>query len=216
MRYHWLFAVFIICSPVLAMAQSVEELSDGYVKENSVAPTPMDTMPAPVVKEQKLTFGFSAGTGFSYSSAFGSSMSTFLAPHLSYKVSPRFTLNAGLRMQVNSLNNTFAYPLGEGNSITFYRPATQTFLYTEGVYQLTPKVKLSGTVFAEINTFDAPGLKPSSYNMNTYGGILGMEYKVGPHSTISAEIQISRGASPLQGDPLFYPGRERHETLPVW
>jgi hypothetical protein len=216
MRYIWFIALFVICSPILATAQSVEELSDGYVKETEATYTPLDTMRTEPVKEQKLTFGLSGGTGVSYSSAYGASMSTFLAPHLSYRVSPKFSVNAGLRLQVNSLNNSFSYPTGEGNAVTFYRPATQTFLYTEGVYQVNKKLTLSGTVFAEINTFDIPGLKSSSYNLNTYGGILGMQYKVGKNSTISAEIQISRGASPQQGNPLFYPGRERHETLPIW
>lgn len=202
--------LLMACLP--ALAQTDEQLSDGFVKNGEhhaqALVSDVDSTNA-FNKQQRLQFGMSLGTGVSFTSGYGAGVNTWLAPHMSYRVSPKFTVDAGLRLETNSLNNHTYFTLADGSTYGFYKPTTALLLYASGSYDVSKKMRLTGTVFGGTQTYDLPGLQPGSYKLNTYGGSLNMEYKLGEHSSISAGVQISRGpsyASPYDsplGSPFF-------------
>lgn len=188
-----LMLAFFLLSGSNALAQTTEELSDGYVTEQD------DDRPKLITDEpqlKRIELGVTAGT--SIGTTFGSSRSTFastfVAPQLTYHVNPRSRVSGGMMLRMNRLDNSWAIRDTEGTTYTFYRPEMQTSVFVKGAYDLTEKFTVTGTAFYDIAQFDLP--KSQSINYSSYGFSVGGEYKVNEKTRIGAEIQFSRGRNP--------------------
>ena len=192
--------LFVVGICAAGNAQTTEQLSDGYVHGNEVRQVKKNEVPDSIKPAEKVQVGMSVGTSVMFGSG-GAGTSTWLAPNLSYRVSPRFTVAAGLRLEINT-GNRYMYSLADGSTMSLYRPTTSYLMFASGSYDLNAKMRLTGTVFAGTQVYDLPGMKASSYNLNTYGGTLNLDYKLSEHSTISVGVGVSHGPAYNTASPL--------------
>jgi len=142
------------------------------------------TSKVPVLKPKRLATGLEAGTSFSYSpnNYFGPSF--YVAPNISYRLSPRIQIHAGLIYE----KSTF-YPLyQEQGSSNEALPMTRTLLYTSGSYLLTPNITVSGTVYKSINNIPKLTNYQDPYRYNIEGYRLDIQYKVTNSITFGFQV----------------------------
>ena len=156
----------------------------GYQEANSAE--------LPAVKEKRLKTNFELGTSFTYSPRNFYGPSYYIAPSLSYLVTPRFSLSAGLGFEYTSL-----YPLynmtDNGSSML---PMTRAFLFARGSYLLTERLVVTGSVYKTMN--DVPKLTQNSHPMNyNYQGVdLGIQYQINRNFSVGFHMRMSNMHSP--------------------
>lgn len=125
-----------------------------------------------------------AGVGFSGKSAVTST--TYLAPVIGYRFTPKFKLNVGL-LHYNINGNTFVNSAFTNNRFPENRYAfSGNLLMLEGQYAISPRTTVSGGVLYNVPSFSA---KQANYK----GATLGLDYKVTPHTTFSIRTTIIQG-----------------------
>jgi hypothetical protein len=148
---------------------------------------------------RKLHPGLEAGTSFTYSPGNFFGPSFYIAPNLSYMVSPRFLVQAGFGLERSNFQALYE---GGGNGVL---PMTQAFFYTKGSYFVTSNLTVDGTVFKTIN--DVPKLtkysSPLRYSQN--GAIVGINYKINNSLSIGFHVQVSNSSFHSQYADPFYP-----------
>jgi hypothetical protein len=164
-----------------------------------------DSLKKSFIAEKPMSFHMTAGTAFmSGFNKTGSLMSTYFAPELNYKLSKRFTLDAGL-VVMNCSYNLF-HPAGDAfQSRPFSNNFTSTFLIAGGQYQLNDRITLNGQAYTQINTFATKSDLDHVYDANMKGVKFGMDYKVSEHSTIGIEFNITNKPSPYNFSPTGFP-----------
>ncbi|CAN5278160.1 hypothetical protein BH09BAC1_BH09BAC1_01630 [soil metagenome] len=183
-----LLLLLLVASVTASQAQS-----KGYNDSDTISFPQGFLNTKPTIKD-RLHFGVSMGTSVSFARGQDGIMGHFIAPILSFQVSPKFRVNGGVSLQYNSLNNPWTYGTGEnGSNIMLVRPKVQTFMFASGEYALNPKLTLTGSVFASTATLNMPGLNPSTYNLNSYGASAGFWYKINDKASFGAQVQFSRG-----------------------
>ncbi len=157
----------------------------------------------PYNPDKKVSLRMEMGTTFGVASGGNNLFGMYVAPHISYKVSPRFRVNFGVRVQ-NS--NFITYP-GIYNPYypeytqTFDNNITQTFLYAEGQYLVHPNLMINAKVYKEISAFDEPKVNPRALDLNSSGMSVGFDYKVTDNFHFGAQIGYNKGRRPY--DPLL-------------
>lgn len=128
----------------------------------------------------------SLGTTFSSFSPGYNSFGTFIAPEISFPVSNRFAVTAGIGYSSIFYNSP-------GESFINNRPSQYGSIYLSGSYKMTEKFTISGTGY---KTFLLnPSKPPDENNIHTMdysnqGIILNMDYKVSDKFRINASFQI--------------------------
>ena len=178
--------VFVVSCTCITTVYSQEEESDfdqldasGYKKDKPAQ--------AFVLKEERLKTHVEIGTSFLYSPQNFYGPSYFIAPSLSYLVTPRFSLSAGLGIDYASLYPIYDTP-DEGNVLL---PMTRYFLYTRGSYFINERILLSGAFYKSVNNI--PPLSQNSQSLNfTYQGIdLGIQYQISENFSIGFQMRMN-------------------------
>lgn len=183
------FTLLLSCLVLVAVAQN---------QEGDINTADLPKLSEPV--KDKLDFNFSVGTSFMVMPKYGSTLSHFVAPQLTYKVSDKFRISSGVLFQYSSLNTT--QTAAAESSFMFLRPKYQFNGFVAGEYDINEKLTLTGRVFAGSTVVDVPGLNPDTYRFATYGVAGGFKYKLSEHASFQAEIQLTRGNQPyIQGRP---------------
>ncbi len=187
-----LLLLMMMASVVVLQAQSKS------YEENDTISYPEGFQQKPSVRD-RLHFGVSLGTSVSFARGQDAVMGHFIAPTLSFQVTPKFRLSGGVSLQYNSLNNPWTYGSGEsGSNIMLQRPKVQTFMFARGEYAINQKLTLTGSMFANTATLNIPGLNPQTYNLNSYGASAGFWYKINDKASFGAEVQLIRSNDPYQ------------------
>jgi len=160
------------------------------------------------IEQNKLKFraevGTFFGTGFGSDYYFG----TYVSPHLSYRLSPRFTLSAGATL-ATSFINTFDESGYYGYGYPGYN-YPRSFVYAKGSYQMNDRLIISGTVYKEVNLFKNQDPVYNGFDTDVKGIIMGVDYKLGENVFIRGQIEVSDGYRPYGGYPYsgqgFRPG----------
>ena len=147
--------------------------------------------------------GVTAGTQFTTTSGYGSGLSTYVSPNLTYRLSNRFSISGGISIVNTSLYGVKPwYSSVEGNSIPgFSGNFTQTTLWVSGQYLLGDHITITGTLY---KTLDVPGTTYSNYpfyKSNPQGAHLNVGYKVNDHFHIEAGFGYSQGGYGYHYDP---------------
>lgn len=168
---------------------------------------------------KKTDFGIQLGTQF-FTSSYGSGFSTYVAPHVSYGLSKRFSLSGGISIINTTFNGPSYYGLN-GNEISFNGNNTSALVYLSGQYLLSKKVTITGIAWKQ---FSISGNNPA-YNIygnnDAHGVYMQVSYKVLDNFHIEAGFGYSKGYNPYGtygsfyndpfnrtfGDPFFGPGR---------
>jgi hypothetical protein len=131
------------------------------------------------------------GTSFIYSPRNYYGPSYYFAPQVSYLITPRFNLSAGLGVEYSTL-----YPLDGGDENQEMLPMVRAYLYARGAYLLSPKLTLSGTVYKSVN--DVPRLAYHNHRINySYSGFnVGVHYQLSRSFSVGFQMQMNSGVYP--------------------
>ena len=111
-----------------------------------------DTLPASVTHDsgtsliippKRMQTHVTIGTQFTNSSWYGSGLSTFISPSISYRVSPRFTLGGGVSISNTTLFNYRPW-YEVGPSQTYDANFTRALIYLEGSYRVPTGLRSRG------------------------------------------------------------------------
>ncbi|HNW70687.1 MAG TPA: outer membrane beta-barrel protein [Bacteroidales bacterium] len=192
----------ILASFVLLFATTAGFAQIGF-KSDSTSKSGFDNFGnnASLLKHKRLGFSMEMGVGVT-GSKYGVGSYTYVAPFLSYRVSPKFRLDVGASY-IQGFNNSGI------NEYLFGKNPSYLSLFARGNYLVSDKLIISGAVY---KTFDLN--KPQTSDLNTqkktfdnYGIMVGAEYKITEHLTIGAQLNISdrntNGCSPFYQDNYF-------------
>ncbi|MCD4665887.1 MAG: hypothetical protein K8R68_11510 [Bacteroidales bacterium] len=157
------------------------------------------------IKEKKLKVKLEAGTFFGTNFGAGNNYGAYLAPHISYPISPKFSINAGAILS-STYGNLYYEPVYGGAHLGYPGNFNRTFIYVEGAYQLNEKVTLTGAVYKEINFLNNSKTTMSTNNYDYQGMIMGIDYKLGENVYIRGQVEFSNGANPYRNRSYFNPG----------
>lgn len=168
----------------------------GYSKaqENNPPIIPEDEYVLPfdsLKTKDKMHFNFSTGVGMSFSNSFGNSTSMYYSPNVSYEVSPRLDVSAGMTY-VNSEVSNFRTLNDFG-----YRPFTgnisQYYTYVAARYRLNERLKIGGGVFYNMTDFNSSAFttNQSKNSFDRVGYSAFFEYKIGENTYLQGEIRIN-------------------------
>jgi hypothetical protein len=196
-RFISLTVVSSLCFAQFNIAQQAEPENDSDhdqleividEEENSVAENLND------VKLKRLDTHLEVGTSFTFSPNNFYGPSIYVAPSLSYLVTPRFSFSVGVAVE----RSNYYFIQSETSYSDGMLPMTRAFLYSKGSYLLSPKLVLSGTVYTTMN--DVPGSKDNSHpymtNYNYRGMSLGLDYKINSSFSIGFHVATQNGYYP--------------------
>ncbi len=138
-------------------------------------------------------------TGASYLSMSGfRGFSTFIAPELSWQMSPRFFITAGVRAD-QCFPTGGIYSSGEMRAGSV--PATSFLLYASGTYLLRSNLSVTGSVLKNISSTGSlpPFVRNYRYVPDQYS--IRMDYQITPSIHFGAEFRYMnyQGSSFLPG-----------------
>lgn len=233
MKIKYVF-LFLLLVPVLLMAQDVnpaDTLPEPAFKD-SVAPFAPFDKPGltPYNPDKKLSVRMEMGSGFGVGSGSAGLFSVYAAPHISYKVSPRFRVNFGIIIQNSNFINYYNpyNPYYPEYTQTFGSNITRSLVYVEGEYLLTPKLLVNARMYKEISTFGEPQVNPRALDLDGEGVSVGFQYKINEHMQVGAQFEYNKGSNPYnpfyRNSPMHRPfsspyGIERNsvfDTNPEW
>jgi hypothetical protein len=165
----------------------------------SQAQTPLtDTLPASgnthastALPLHKLHIGVQAGTEFMSSSGYGSGLSTWVSPTLTYPVSKRFSVSGGIAIVNTSYYGLKPwYSTPETNSFT--GNVTSARLWVSGQYFLSDRITISGTAYKTIDILSSNPIN-NFYKNNPQGAFMKVGYKINDYMQIEAGFGYSQG-----------------------
>ncbi len=159
----------------------------------------------PYNPDKKVSLRMEMGTSFGVGSDGGSMFGVYAAPHISYKVSPRFRVNFGAMVRNSNFINYYNpyFPGYPEYSRTFDSNITQTFVYAEGQYLVNPNLMVNAKVYKEVSVFDEPKMNPRALDLDGGGMSVGFNYRVNDNFSFGAEFGYNKGRSPYNP---YYPG----------
>lgn len=184
------FVLLLVCTSLISIKGNAQVSSPDTIPRSATTHTNY------LLPLHQLHVGVQVGTQFTATSGYGSGLSTFLSPTLTYPVSRRFSVSGGISIVNTSLFGVKPlYSFPEGNSFPAYSGNfTQTTLWVSGQYLLGNRITLTGTIY---KTLDVSGTNFSNYpfyKSNPQGGNLNINYKVSDHFHIEAGIGYSKGS----------------------
>jgi len=203
--------IFIIFSSLLFGQISEIDIKKQESKDTVIYSTSdFDTEEiADYIKEKKLKLRVEVGTTFGTSFGSGNYFGTYIAPHFSYKISPRFSLNTGVILS-NNYGGYYYNPFYGEQIVTPVSGFTRSFIYIEGAYRLNEKVTVTGAVYKEINLFNNSLPSAQGFNYDCKGMIMGVDYKLGENVFIRGQIEVSNGQSPYRSRSYINPMHNFH------
>lgn len=168
----------------------------GYAKaqENNPLIVPEDEYVLPfdsLKAKDKMHFNFSTGVGMGFSGSKSNSISTYYSPNVSYEVSPRLDVSAGMTY-VNSNVSNFR-TLNDFGYRTFTGNISQYYTYVAARYQLNERLKIGGSVFYNLTDFSSSAFTTNqpktSFDKVGYSAFF--EYKISENTYLQGEIRVN-------------------------
>jgi hypothetical protein len=134
-------------------------------------------------------------------------MTSYVAPELSYKLTPKFRINAGI-MFLNSNVLVNRYSLNEPSVVVKTRPTNSALAYVSGNYLISDRFSVTGMVLRDISNPQSYGR--NGYNPSIQAMSLHLDYKISDNITIGAGMQMRQGKNwgyPNQGFGMFPGGQ---------
>jgi hypothetical protein len=160
----------------------------------------------PQLLKKKPDYGLNLGTSFTTTSGYGSAITTFVSPHLSYSFNPRFRMTAGITLMNTQLIGAKPYyPIQSEQS--FNGNFTDALLYVSGQYLLNDRLTVSGTAYKKFSLYDpAPVAGMTPYRNPEFQGFnIGLDYKAGENFHIQAGFGFTNGSNLYQPNSLYNP-----------
>lgn len=148
---------------------------------------PFDSLKA----KDKMHFNFSTGVGIGFSGSNSNSFSTYYSPNLSYEVSPKLDVSAGMTYVNSNLSNFRT--INDFGYQPFTGSISQYYTYVAARYQLNERLKIGGSVFYNLTDFNSTNFSSfsskSSFDKIGYSAFF--EYKISDNTYLQGEIRIN-------------------------
>jgi len=152
---------------------------------------------APEVRNSKFKpryAGTSVDMGMMFMPKFGSAY--YVAPKLQFQATPRLFVNTGISVVQYSLSPS---QMKSEGSTTLQRTATGTYIFAEGMYLLTERWSVNGSVMKDVSPSHMRRATP--YSVPSEAMHFGVDYKITPNITVGARVGYSNGGR----SSMFYP-----------
>jgi hypothetical protein len=160
-------------------------------------------------------FGMQFGSVLSSTGGFGNSFTNSIAPRLNLGVTKDFHLEVGTIFSSTRFNGAIPFygVQPNGNETSLFNQNSGMFsttMYAFGVYQVNPRLSISGGTWLERTNFDMTetAMNPYPFDNNPRGMMLGLDYKVTENLRFGFEVSASSGMSPMS------PGLYQHSAFP--
>ncbi len=156
------------------------------------------------LQPKKVSYGVTVGSQFTSVSGFGSALSTYITPRVSYNINNRLSIGGGLSLVQTNYFKTRAYFQNESASGSGGNYTSGT-IFIEGNYLVNDRLTIYGSAFKQFPISQQP-LTYNPYNplssQNAQGIDLNVAYKLGEHVFIQAGFRYSDGVNPYYADPF--------------
>lgn len=153
----------------------------------------------------KFDYGLSLGSQFSTTSGYGSALTTYVAPTLSYNLSKRFRIGGGITYVNTNLFNAQAWYSSESTQGINGNYSTG-IIHLNGTYLVSNKLTLSGSAFKAF-PISAEPLPYNPYNpissKGAHGVNVNIDYKVTENFHIQAGFGYSSGVNALYSNSYY-------------
>ena len=198
-------ALFIALVSVNAQEVQMQDTLPAPAMNDTIEIRPFISNPRllPYNLDKKVSFRMEMGTTIGVSSGQGNLFGVYVAPHVSYKVSPKFRVNFGAIIRNSNFINYYN-PYGFENTTRFNNNITQTFVYVEGEYMVNNRLMITAKGYKEIARFNEPNINPRALDLDNGGVAVGFNYKVSEKFQFGAEVSINKGNTPY--NPYLHNG----------
>jgi hypothetical protein len=159
----------------------------------------------------RIRYSLDIGTMLSSFRGNGSMVSTYLSPSLRYRISPKFEIQAGgtiiYDVQAGSVR------MMDGSDTRGNNPSYQLYLY--GVYQVSDRLVLDGSVVKTKMNSNLYGNYPYQMNSDFESYSFGFNYRIAKSVRIGAHINVSNGMNPYYYSDPFH-RRGTYHTDPFY
>lgn len=191
-----LLTVFLlVITVVFCYAQDLDEIVvDGFKSDSTVYHNKL------VKKDKKLITGVDVNMGYSFSK-YGGGPIFSLTPHVTYPVTDRFYLQAGISAGIGNVYNPFMYSSEEQPAMM---PMTRMFLYASGNYKASEKLVITGSAYKYIMDVKNPNssYNPTQSSYNFQGVSIGFNYKITDNLSFGAQFHFD---TPNTQNSLYSP-----------
>lgn len=134
---------------------------------------------------KKINYGVIVGSHFNSFSKDNYSFGTYTIPFISYSLTPKTSLNAGLL-----LGNNYNY-FKNTSDVTPYNSISGNFLYLSAKHQVNDRLIIAGSVI--MNTSRTYNSEMNNFNKNIQSSSIGFDYKISDHLFFGTEFNFSNG-----------------------
>lgn len=141
--------------------------------------------------KDKISYNFTIGAGFGYSSNAGEFFSTYYSPSITYDVSNKFKVRGGITY-INSMANN--YPLYSDYGYTLFDGnISQYYAYIAGIYSINERLNVGGSIFYNFTKYqdNIGNVYGNQNNIDNIGYSGFFEYKLSDGMSIMGEIRIN-------------------------
>lgn len=143
---------------------------------------------------KKVNYGIIVGTHFSSFSKDNYSFGTYTIPYLSYSLTPKTFINAGILI---SSNNSYFKNNSDFNP---YNSVSGNYLYLSAKHQVNDRLIVSGSML--VNTNKTYNSEMNNFNKNIQSSSIGFDYKITDHLFFGTEFTFSNVNNPLNHSPF--------------
>ena len=150
---------------------------------------------------KKWNYGIQLGTSASFSKGYGSGISTYVSPHITWQATSRFRVNAGISLVNTTLFGYKPYYYGFESGQGFSGNYTHALVYVEGQYLLSKNLQLNGSLYADVPLTGQDPANPYS-TRSLKGFSMDLRYRLGEHAFIQAGFNYMDSRGPYYYDPF--------------
>jgi hypothetical protein len=154
---------------------------------------------------KKFSYRVSLGSEFTTAGGYGSALSTFVTPQVSYSLNKRLSIGGGI--SVVQTNYFDAKPLWGNEQISGYcGNFTSAVIFVNGQYLVSDRLSITGSAYKQIPISQDP-LPYNPFNPVSARGAQGFNvnvgYRIGEHVMIEAGFRYSDGINPYNANPFY-------------
>lgn len=155
-----------------------------------------------LLNKNNLHFSMQLGSSFS-SSGFGTALTNYISPAISYKVSNKFTLQFGATVRNSFIDSRFSGETYYGTMQPYHGNVTHTTLWASSIYQFNERLIMRGTVYKDFSMFSQPAPNNPFSNIDSQGAILDVTYRPSKNVQIGLHMEYHQGYNPFR-NPYGY------------
>lgn len=165
-------------------AQDMDEIvvSDTLSLQNDVSLITNDVKPI----TKRFYTGVDVNMGYMFSVKGGGPFMT-LAPHVTYPLTNKLSLSAGISGGFGNIYMPYLASEGQSGML----PMTQMFIYASGNYQVNEKLSVSGSAYKRVIDVKNPNSSVRPATSFDYKGVsVGFNYKITNNISFGAQIHV--------------------------